>query len=74
MSTVKHWNNDLRDTALSLSLQALQNNLQRLVSETTAVHLILFQYRAVLNSTWFLMSLQALPLSCFYSSDLIETH
>lgn len=74
MGIVKHWNNVLRDTAESLSLQALQNNLERLVSETTAVHLILFQYRVGLNSEWFLMSLQALHLSYFHSSELIRTH
>lgn len=74
MGIVKHWSNVLRNTAESLSLQALQNNLERLVSETAAVHLTLLLYRVGLNNKWFLMSLQALPLSYFCSSESIRTH
>lgn len=50
MGIVKHWNNVLRDTVECLSLEAFQNKLDRLLSETTSVHLIPFQYKIGLNS------------------------
>lgn len=74
MGIVKYWSNVLRDAAEFLSLQALQNNLERLVSETAAVHLILYLYRVGLNNKWLLRSLQALPLSYSCSSESIRTH
>lgn len=63
MGIVKHWNNVLRNTAESLSLEAFQNMLDRLLSEPTSVHLVPFQCRTGLNSVWFLTPFQALPLS-----------
>jgi len=63
MGIVKHWNNVLKDTIESLSFEAFQKKLERLLSESTSVHLIPFQYKIGLNSAWFLMSFQALGLS-----------